>query len=309
MAHVHPDDRILLSELLESARRDGKRGNVDYRIILPDGSVRYANTLADRIVRDKAGKTKWVYGITQDITERKQTEKALVEAKARAELYIDLMGHDINNMNQVATGFLELSLDDPGLSERTRKDLIKSLESIRASSRLIHNVRKLQQSKTGGTSHVETDVDLVLRQVQAAYAKVPGTAATISYVPALADCKVMADELLYDVFANIVENALKHACRAPVVDIRLEKADREGRKYCLVSVEDNGPGIPDDMKQSVFGRMRRGATKARGSGLGLYLVKTLVESYGGRVWVEDRVPGDPGQGCRFVVLLPVAPKD
>jgi signal transduction histidine kinase len=92
----------------------------------------------------------------------------------------------------------------------------------------------------------------------------------------------------------------------PVVAIRLEKTSADGRKYCHVSVEDNGPGIPDDMKQAVFGRMRRGDTKARGSGLGLYLVKTLVESYGGRVWVEDRVPGDRSKGCRFVVLLPVA---
>ncbi len=123
MARVHPDDVGLLSALLESARRDGKRGSVDYRIVRPDGSVRYVNILADKIVRDEAKKIKWVYGITQDVTERKQTEKALEEAKARAELYIDLMGHDINNMNQVALGFLELSLDDPGLGEETRKAL------------------------------------------------------------------------------------------------------------------------------------------------------------------------------------------
>ncbi|HEY3274377.1 MAG TPA: PAS domain S-box protein [Methanocella sp.] len=301
---VHPDDLTLLSSLMESARHDGKRGSVDYRIVRPDGSMRYVNTLADKIVRDRAGKVKWVYGITQDITERKQTEKALEEAKARAELYIDLMGHDINNMNQVALGFLEMSLDDPGMGEETRKALSKSLESIRASSRLIHNVRKLQQIKTGGKSPTETDVDHVLRQVQAAYSKVPGTAATIRYSPATACCPVMADELLYDVFANMTENAIKHAKQAPVVDIRLGETEVDGRKYCRVSIEDNGPGIPDDMKQAVFGRMRRGDTKAKGSGLGLYLVKTLVGSYGGQVWVEDRVPGDRGHGCRFVVLLP-----
>ena len=117
----------------------------------------------------------------------------------------------------------------------------------------------------------------------------------------------MADELLYDVFANLVDNAIKHCCDVPpAVDIRLETADMGGRKFCLVSVEDNGPGIPDDLKKAIFERMRRGDTKAKGSGLGLYLVRTLVESYGGRVWVEDRVQGDRSRGSRFVVMLPMA---
>jgi PAS domain S-box-containing protein len=304
LARAHPDDAGLLRDLMESARSAGKRGSVDYRIVRPDETVRYVNTLADKIVRDKTGQVRWVYGITQDVTERKHTEKALEEAKARAELYIDLMGHDINNMNQVALGYLELSLDDPGMGEETRRALGKSLESIRASSRLIHNVRKLQQVRTGERGQTEADVDGVLRQVRDACLRVPGSAAAIRYVPAATDCRVRANELLYDVFANIVENAIKHARQEPVVDIRLEKVEADGKKYCQVSVEDNGPGIPDDMKQGIFGRMRRGDTKAKGSGLGLYLVRTLVGSYGGRVWVEDRVPGDCSKGCRFVVLLP-----
>jgi PAS domain S-box-containing protein len=304
MSRVHPGDAGLLPRLLESARSDGKRGNVDYRILRPDGSVRYVNTLADKIVRDKEGNVRWVYGITQDITERKQTENALEEARARAELYLDLMGHDINNMNQIAMGFLELALGNPGLEEETRQHLSKSLESINASSRLIRNVRKLQRIRTGGKGRIETDVGQVLRQVCDAYGGVAGSAATIRYMPSSSNCTVMADELLYDVFANIVENALKHAGEAPAVDVRLETAAVKGRKCCQVSVEDNGPGIADDLKPVVFGRMRRGETKARGSGLGLYLVRTLVESYGGSVRAEDRVPGDSSQGCRFVVLLP-----
>ena len=48
----------------------------------------------------------------------------------------------------------------------------------------------------------------------------------------------------------------------------------------------------------------RGTTKAKGSGLGLYIVKSLVESFKGRVWVEDRVEGDYMKGCRFIVILP-----
>ena len=71
-------------------------------------------------------------------------------------------------------------------------------------------------------------------------------------------------------------------------------------------VEDDGPGIPDDFKSRIFNRMLKGTDKAKGMGLGLYLVKSLVDSYGGRVWVEDRVPGDHTKGARFVVMLPAA---
>lgn len=74
------------------------------------------------------------------------------------------------------------------------------------------------------------------------------------------------------------------------------------------TIDDNGPGVPDDMKEMIFNRLSRGDTKAKGSGLGLYLVKSLVESYSGRVWVEDRVKGNHTQGARFVVMLPVVEK-
>lgn len=73
-------------------------------------------------------------------------------------------------------------------------------------------------------------------------------------------------------------------------------------------VEYNGPGIPDEVKEKLFHRLERSATKAHGKGLGLYLVRTLVEGYNRDVWVEDRVPGDHTQGAKFVILLPAAEK-
>jgi signal transduction histidine kinase len=58
------------------------------------------------------------------------------------------------------------------------------------------------------------------------------------------------------------------------------------------------------LKSIIFTRFQRGKSKASGRGLGLYLVKTLVEDFGGKVWVEDRMPGDSTKGSRFVILLP-----
>jgi signal transduction histidine kinase len=119
--------------------------------------------------------------------------------------------------------------------------------------------------------------------------------------------RVIANRLLHDVFSNLVGNAIKHSNGNGIdINIKLENAIENGKNCQRVLVEDNGPGIPDDMKDSVFNRLQRGDTKARGLGLGLYLVKSLVESYHGRVWVEDRVKGDHKKGSRFVVLLPAA---
>ncbi len=114
----------------------------------------------------------------------------------------------------------------------------------------------------------------------------------------------MANELLYDVFSNLVGNAIKHSVRSPMINIVIENVLKEGGQYYKVIVEDNGPGISDELKPRIFDRHLRGSSHAKGSGIGLYLVKTLVESFGGRAWVEDRIPGDRSEGSRFVVLLP-----
>ena len=119
-------------------------------------------------------------------------------------------------------------------------------------------------------------------------------------------CHVRENELLQDVFANLVSNAIKHTGEHADITVDLDIIIEKGGRYCRVTVEDNGPGIPDDFKERIFNRLLRGTTQAKGMGLGLYLVKSLVDSYGGRVWVEDRVSGDYTKGARFVVMLPVA---
>jgi signal transduction histidine kinase len=70
-------------------------------------------------------------------------------------------------------------------------------------------------------------------------------------------------------------------------------------------VEDNGPGIPDSRKSAIFERTLGRLGKYTGKGLGLTLVKTLIDDYNGRIWVEDRITGESSKGCRFVILLPI----
>lgn len=74
---------------------------------------------------------------------------------------------------------------------------------------------------------------------------------------------------------------------------------------CAKKPKDNGSGVPEDFTSVIFNRVLKGTKKAKGMGLRLYLVKSLVASYNGRVWVEDCMPNDHTKGARFVVMLPV----
>ncbi|HEY3273679.1 MAG TPA: MEDS domain-containing protein [Methanocella sp.] len=253
-------------------------------------------------VVDESGKVILLIPEGRDITERKQAEKALKEAKAQAELYLDLMGHDINNMHQIALGYLELARDmSAGGNQEDVYD--KPITVLQRSARLISNVRKLQKLREGSIQEHTVDVCRVLTEVHREYGTMPGKQIKLSLNGNEHYC-VRANELLHDVVANLVGNAIKHTGDQAEISIDLENVTEDGDRYCRVSVEDNGPGIPDDFKMIIFNRMLKGTAQAKGMGLGLYLVKSLVESYNGKVWVEDRVPGDHTQGARFVVMLP-----
>jgi signal transduction histidine kinase len=121
-------------------------------------------------------------------------------------------------------------------------------------------------------------------------------------------CQVIANSLMPDVFVNLIGNSIKHSDpEKPLnIGIKVDRFKEKGVEYLRTSVEDNGPGISNWVKDKIFMRFQRGDTKAHGKGLGLHIARTLVETYGGKMWVEDRVPGDYTQGARFVVVLPAA---
>jgi len=206
-------------------------------------------------------------------------------------------------MNQVGIGFLELALNSSDIHDREKEFLLKSLGSLESSSRLIENVRKVQKARSGELKHGEVDACQAITRVLDRYSNLPGVKATFNYdLPS--SCPVVANDFLYEVFDNLVGNAIKHTGPEPVIGINFEKTSLNGDVYYVFAVEDNGPGIPDDLKDKIFNRLQRGATKAKGSGIGLYLVRSLVEDFHGTVRVEDRVQGDYTKGVRFVVMLP-----
>jgi PAS domain S-box-containing protein len=242
-----------------------------------------------------------------DITARKRAESEVLKAKAQAELYLDLMSHDINNMNQIAQGFLEIALDTLDLTPKQKELIEKPLEALHSSSMLIANLRKLQKAESDGPQSKTVDICTVLEDLRSRYSNVPDRNVTINFEHTH-PCYVPAGDLIGDLFSNIFGNALKHSdpLKPLVINLGIENVKWYNRDYFRIFIEDNGPGIRDDMKEKLFSRFTKGETRTSGKGMGLYIARTLVQSSHGKIWVEDRVYGDFNSGTRFVILLPVA---
>ena len=245
--------------------------------------------------------------IFEDITDNVLTNDTLKAAKNQAELYVDLMGHDINNMNQIAYGYLELALDklnNTGKLEKGDQSLIANpIESLKNIANLISNVRKIQREKSGAYKPEIVDIGKMLEQVKDQYSNALRRDLVINYIPET-QCFVIANELLHDAFTNLVGNAIKHSSGPLAIDILMSKVVDGDKSYCKIIVQDNGPGIPDDLKNKLFERLNLTESRAQGKGFGLCLVKMLVDDYSGQFWVEDRVKGDYSGGAKFIIMLP-----
>jgi PAS domain S-box-containing protein len=256
-------------------------------------------------LHDAGGNVIGILGTYEDITDRKRAQEQLEEAKSQAELYVDLMSHDIGNMNQAMLGYLEMALDTLKPGDEEKYLLTQPLEIIKNSSRLIGNVRKLKQLQSGEIPRETRDLGQDLSDAMASFSPVAGREVTISYTP-VRGCMVEANAMLKDLFANLIDNAIRHSQGPLRVDIDVHEIALSGRKYYMADIADNGPGISDQLKRKLQFAVSDGAPKAERRGIGLLLVKILLDRFHGSLRIEDRVPGDYRQGARFVVLLPAS---
>jgi PAS domain S-box-containing protein len=242
----------------------------------------------------------------RDIIDRKLAEARLEEAKSQAELYVDLMSHDIGNMDQAMLGYLEMAVDVLRPEGAEKVLLTQPLEIIKNSTRLINNVRKLRQLQAGELSTRKLDLGKVLSEVKADFSRVPGRDVRIDYSP-VSGCIVEANDMLKDLFSNLIDNAIRHSSGDLRIGIGLSKVMHGDNECYRVAVEDNGPGISDQLKEKLLSAARGESGKAERRGIGLLLVRALLEAYHGTLQIENRVPWDYRQGARFVVFLPAAP--
>ncbi len=228
------------------------------------------------------------------------------ESRAQAELYMDLITHDTANLNTVAQGNIDLVLTRNHIEKNDEAKLTRALEAQRSITNLIEVVRKLQALEQDEAGCFVVDVNACIeRAIESVRTLQEGERVRIVFDP-FPNSAVLSTDLLTEVFRNLIENAIKHSKGPVVIEIKMEKVTRDRQDYWKFVVEDNGPGIPDTIKKTIFSRLMRGKTTASGRGLGLFLVSKLVNRCNGQVWVEDRVHGDHSKGAKFVILLPAA---
>jgi len=205
-------------------------------------------------------------------------------------LLAQVVRHDIANAATVVTGWGELLRGD--VSPAGVEALERVLRGGQRITEIVENSRDLTMLIDAGHD-LETEAMLlgpILRVEVDNVRRIHGSttkAVTVDFVSPLPAVEVVAGGMLPSVFANLLSNAVRHN-DADAVEIGVT-VDVEPDEV-VVRVTDNGPGIPDDQKERVF----EPATKrgdSPGDGLGLSLVKRLVESYGGRVWFEDASGG------------------
>jgi signal transduction histidine kinase len=235
---------------------------------------------------------------------RKKAEEKIIEERDRSALYLDLLSHDVYNLNQAIILSSELQLMNKNLEGKFKHYSRNSLENAKAVSGLIKNVINL--SKLNDDTLELKDISIPgmldesikrLRQIH------PDKNIEINKQLTMEDVMVKGNELMESVFDNILNNAVKYNKTEKVkIDISLKPDGYD--KYWKLEFKDNGPGIPDEMKKRIFHKLERGDRTIYGSGMGLTIVNEIVKRFGGRTTVEDRIKRDHSNGSNFVILLP-----
>ncbi len=218
-----------------------------------------------------------------DITELKVLEKMLKDRNELMMLINSILRHDILNDLTAILGLIEAyeSLHDESILEKIKSRILDA-------SKMIKRMKELEVLISEGGELKPVEVRSVVEEVKAKHD---------AEVRLMGNCRFMADDAIYSVFDNLIRNAINHG-KSEIVEISCE----QNEDFCEIRVADYGEGIPDEIKEKIF---ERGTRFGEGGvmGLGLYIVRKVIERYGGRVRVEDNYP----KGTVFVLELKRAP--
>jgi len=256
-----------------------------------------------------------------NITERKKAELALRRSREdyrdaynRINLYKDVFTHDINNILQNVLSSLELS---KAFSYETTKikeyeEVTKIIEKqISRGKKLVKNIQALSQieSYKEELSSIEV-LNILEKAVEILKKSHLDKIINITITASQDEYHIRANKLLRRIFDNILDNAVYHN-RNQLVEIVINVSRVSKNETDLIKIEiiDNGLGIPDPMKETIFLREIKVDDIPSGIGLGLLLVKRILESYNGEIRVEDRIIGDHSKGSKFIILIQEKPNN
>ena len=241
--------------------------------------------------------------------------ETLEDTKDQVSMYLDILTHDVGNLVNPISAYLEIVMATTQLNQSQYKYLASAQEAVKGIIHVVRNVRRsAQMLETTGVELVPMNLTKSIREIsQESKSAFLSRNVQIKHEVPAQDIWVMADSLLDEVIYNVLTNAIKYdEHEGVIVDISAKPVEFEGKKFAEVRIADRGIGIQDELKDKVFTREFKKLVKAdrlslqrsRGAGMGLSLVKSLVERYGGSVWVENRVPDDHTRGSVFVIMLP-----
>ncbi len=307
IAEFHVDQEVV-AEILRRLANHEELHNFEARLQSKDGSIRHL--LIDSNVYWRDGEFVHTRSFTRDITDRKRAEEALEEADRRKDEFLAMLAHELRNpLAPIRSGLeiMRLRRGDPATIESTRQimerqveQLVRLVDDLVDVSRITRGQIKLQNEMVDLATVVGTAVETCRAMIEARQHRL-----TISLPPG--PVRLEADSArLTQVVANLLDNAAKYTEIGGNIWLTAECYESE----VSIRVRDSGTGIPAMMLPHVFDlftQVGRSLDRAHGGlGIGLTLVRALVEMHGGRV--EASSPG-AGQGSEFIVRLPLARKD
>ncbi len=271
----------------------------EFAFVRKDGSIVPVETRA-RLIRDQEGQPLGLQGISRDIS----TRKALEQQRAD---FLAMLTHDIRSPLGVILGYTDLLLEDVQEADFSEeKDLLLHLRNnVLTVHSLLANYLDLSRIEAGQLAlfPIPVAINDLLRRVSQQYeAEIQHKFLTFTLELQAEVPMVKGDQLALErIFANLLLNAFKFTPEGGQVTVR---SALHGDEEVVVVVADSGPGIAPEEIPLIFEKYRRSerAQFQVGTGLGLFIVKTLVEAQGGRIEVQST----PGQGSHFFVFLPVS---
>jgi len=246
--------------------------------------------------------------IDEEQAKRKRAETSSQKALNRAEFYKDLFTHDISNILQSirSTNHFIRNPQNKGDPQEIKElaDMIN--EQVDRGAKLVSTVRRLSQldeevtpiASVDAMNYLNESVRVLKNYFQNKDIKIQINSFKEKLI-------IQANELLQDVFENILINAAKHNDNDVIeITIHISMHTQNDIENYKLEFKDNGIGIIDERKSTIFQRGNSMPKERGGMGLGLSLVKKIIESYNGKIWVEDRIKNDHLKGSNLIILIP-----
>ena len=297
------DGKEIIGQMLSEAANGKNVEDFEMQLKTADGRSTWVSVTANLL--EYPDQSSNIALMALDIDRRKNAEAREKIERERANLYLEVMTHDLNNVNQsllFSTGLLESSEDIP---EQYRPLLHESSWNVRRAARMVANLRSLFRLANEPPTRTRVDFFNFLDVAQAIVRRdFPWKTLELTTNIEKDKFIVAGHEYLEQVCFTIIHNAMTFDEHDTVV-LEVNAEIVEEVKMVKIEFIDQGPGVPESAKEFIFRRTGSPDDQIVGRGLSLTLVDRIVKNIGGKIWVEDRVKGDHSQGARFVLMLPL----